>query len=270
MKKKKLNASDVIRLLAKRYDHEAWVFLEQVANATGSDATRTADAIAMGLWPSRGLDILGFEVKVSRSDWIKELKDPSKADKIQRYCDFWWVVVGDASIIHDGEMPLNWGLLAPTRGNTTLKVIKSSPRLKPKKISKKFLASILRNLDRQQSHRSALKKATKSAFDEGKRVGFKEGTKFKGRDSENLNKALLQLQQRIQDFEKASGVSISEWEDPLKIGRAVNFVLRLDSSNLSQFIHLRDRLKHKVDMVDGAIEDWEKIIKVMSKLVKKK
>jgi len=32
----------------------------------------------MDLWPSGGLEIHGHEVKVSRSDWLRELKEPEK------------------------------------------------------------------------------------------------------------------------------------------------------------------------------------------------
>ena len=33
---------------------------------------RYADAIAMNLWPSRGLAVHGFEIKISRGDWQRE------------------------------------------------------------------------------------------------------------------------------------------------------------------------------------------------------
>jgi len=44
------------------------------------------------LWPSRGLHLMGFEIKAGRGDWLRELKDPGKAEGIAAYCDQWWVV----------------------------------------------------------------------------------------------------------------------------------------------------------------------------------
>lgn len=41
-----------------------WVFIPEFG--IGSD-NRRADAFAMGLWPSRGLQLHGFEVKVNRA-----------------------------------------------------------------------------------------------------------------------------------------------------------------------------------------------------------
>ncbi len=62
----------------------------------------------MNLYPSRGLEINGFEVKGSRQDWIKELKSPEKSAPVQRFCDRWWIVA-PAGIIQPGELPPTWG-----------------------------------------------------------------------------------------------------------------------------------------------------------------
>lgn len=60
-------------LLRERYQGRDWAFLLQVPDGTGMAKSRTADALAMGLWPSKGLNLHGFEVKASRSDWLAEL-----------------------------------------------------------------------------------------------------------------------------------------------------------------------------------------------------
>ena len=79
-------------LLAARYASPAWAIFFEVSNATGYKANRHADAVAVGIWPSRGLSILGFEIKASRSDWKHELSNPRKADAIFKYCDHWFLV----------------------------------------------------------------------------------------------------------------------------------------------------------------------------------
>ncbi len=72
-----MKSSDVINLLRVKYPkEEGFVFLEQVANSNGH-VRRYADAIIMNVWRSR-FQIIGIEVKVSRSDWLSELKNPAK------------------------------------------------------------------------------------------------------------------------------------------------------------------------------------------------
>src|SRR5579859_3147977 len=83
----------------------------QVRSQAGHYARRTADFVAMDLWPSARLTLHGHEIKVSRSDWLRELKDPSKAAEFIPYMNSWWVVVPDARIVRDGELPDDWGLL---------------------------------------------------------------------------------------------------------------------------------------------------------------
>lgn len=91
-----------------------YIVAEHVQNHAGfaqKGRTRIADALVVDLWESSGHAIHGIEVKVSRSDWLTELKDPSKAEAFRPYCDFWWLAVPDVSIVRE-DLPDGWGLLA--------------------------------------------------------------------------------------------------------------------------------------------------------------
>ncbi len=107
--------ADMLRQLEARHPKKEWAFLQQVRNSTGfaSRTVRTADFLALSLWPSRGLSLHGFEAKQARGDWKREREDPAKAEEIAQYCDFWWLVVTSASIAPLDEVPETWGLLAP-------------------------------------------------------------------------------------------------------------------------------------------------------------
>lgn len=88
---------------------------EHVKVASGFNARRICDYMAMDLWTGYGANsgpkLHGHEVKVSRSDWLTELRDPDKAEAFRRYCDFWWLVVSDKDIVKSGELPEGWGLM---------------------------------------------------------------------------------------------------------------------------------------------------------------
>ena len=86
-----ISTQSIRDLIRKRYAGEEWLLAFEVRNAPGF-ATRKegyADAIAMGVWPSRGYVIHGFEIKVSRGDWQRELAKPEKADLLSKHCDHW-------------------------------------------------------------------------------------------------------------------------------------------------------------------------------------
>jgi hypothetical protein len=112
----KYTAKDVVEALRKRYwanpgNGPRWVHAAEVRNAAGFSATRSCDFVAIDTWPSKSLAIHGHEIKCSRADWLNELKQPEKSEAFKKHCDYWWLVISDASIVKDGELPEDWGLL---------------------------------------------------------------------------------------------------------------------------------------------------------------
>lgn len=79
-------------ILEQKYSGDEWIFLEEVRDMPGFKASASADAIAMGLWMSRGCEVLGFEIKDYRNDWLRELKNPSKAETIFGMVDRFYLV----------------------------------------------------------------------------------------------------------------------------------------------------------------------------------
>lgn len=108
--------------LARRYTSirpgttaDRWVRAEHVRRHLGQlGPTRVCDFIAADKWPGTvGREDLhalhGFEVKVSRADWLRELKEPDKAETFRRHMHYWWLVVADPAIVRPGELPTAGG-----------------------------------------------------------------------------------------------------------------------------------------------------------------
>jgi len=168
-----MTSSEVIDRLRARYTARPgevveWAFFEQVRAGTGAYAQRTSDAVAMNLWESRGLAVHGFEVKVSRSDWQREMRQPEKADPLVARCDFWWLVVSDSDIVRDGELPEGWGLMVPHA--TGFKVAKQAAKNPTANIDRGFVASLLRRIDRDSITAKHVLDAVTRTRDEQKRA----------------------------------------------------------------------------------------------------
>ena len=127
-----------------------WVCAEHVRSGAGFDR-RCADFIAQDTWQYQGLALHGHEVKVSRSDWLRELADPDKAAAVKRYCDRWWLVVPDRRIVRD-DLPEDWGLLDLDAAGR-LRIAKRAPKLAPDSISASFRAALLRAVAKTASRR---------------------------------------------------------------------------------------------------------------------
>lgn len=101
--------SEVVReIMRKRFPFPEYAVLEEVRDAAGFQACRSADAIVIPLWPSRGLAVHGFEIKVDRRDWLREKKDPAKAEVIASKCTS-WSLVSTEDVAKEDEIPDTWG-----------------------------------------------------------------------------------------------------------------------------------------------------------------
>ena len=116
-KSENLTAEDLVCLLRKRFEtrnglYNKCVLLEQVANGTGMDQSRWIDAAVFEMWPSKGLTRSAFEVKVSRSDFLRELQIPDKHKWcIDSFHEFWFVA--PKSVIQLEELPKGIGWMYP-------------------------------------------------------------------------------------------------------------------------------------------------------------
>jgi hypothetical protein len=199
----------IFELLRKRHEGQAWAYLEEVRNGTGFGRTvRTADALAMSLFPSRGLHLHGFEIKVSRADWIKERDQPEKAEEIARFCHYWWLAVSDGAIVKDGELPQPWGLLVAKGGKLVVKkqAVFNEAALAPTHV---FLAAVMRKFAKNEGVVSLLEKARQ----EGSHKGWQEGRDWalSQTTAARDEKRLAELQARLDEFEKKSGIRIDAW-----------------------------------------------------------
>lgn len=138
--------------LVKRYGQRsgngpAWALIPHVRNGagwggeTGYGGLRTCDALALSMYAGKGYALIGHEIKCSRSDWLRELKDPAKADAFRRYCERWWLVATEG-VAQVDEIPDGWGLLVVTNGMARQR--KPAPKLKAEPIPRGLVVAMTR------------------------------------------------------------------------------------------------------------------------------
>lgn len=210
----------VLFALSKRYSAPEYAFLQHVRNGTGYSrrVTRTADALAYSLYPSRGLELHGFEVKVSRADWIHEKEDPEKAEEISKFCDRWWIAIGDEKIVQPGELPPTWGLLIPKGDKLIVKV--EAPKLEAKPLDKLMVAAILRKATDGVVPKSSIEMLVHE------RVNAEVEHRMSRSEEGRLQARINHLESLIETFQERSGVDISETWRGEKIADAVRAVMK--------------------------------------------
>jgi hypothetical protein len=243
----KFTSSDIRTRLRNYYGSQEWALLFEVADATGAGNTRSADAIAMNTWPSRGLAVHGIEIKVSRPDWLHELKRPAKAQTIARYCDYWWLAAPEEIVKH-GEVPDAWGHLAPT-GNAMRIIKRAAKNDAPLPLDRLFVASLLRNAGRidEGELRAKVLMTTEAARQDIERQ-VKEQVDFKTR-------RLKELSEAVEKFEKDSGLNIANGWSGYDLGRRVKLADALSLIGHRKIKDVSNHLRQKADDIDRALEE---------------
>lgn len=205
--------------LAAKFAPEAYAFLEHVPDSTGS-VNRTIDGIAMGLWPSRGLDLHGFEVKISRGDWLRELKNPKKAEGWR--FDYFWLVT-PLDVVKPDEVPHAWGLMELRPTTRKLTVTKPAPDMKPEAITRRMLAALMRKVHKRATNADDLAAERKRGFDEG----FASANSVAISNAKTYREQYEKLEKEVEMFRQASGISINRYSGGKDLGKLVETVRRL-------------------------------------------
>lgn len=130
-----MNAREMLALLEKHYapPPSKPAGGKLIAEIQTPHSNHRADALWLPLTTAQRGQIIGHEIKVTRSDLITELRDPTKADSWLQYCHRWWLVVADPRMLEGLDVPPEWGVLAPPSNARTrfMTVIQKAPVLTP-------------------------------------------------------------------------------------------------------------------------------------------
>jgi hypothetical protein len=241
-----IDADRIEFLLSKKYAAPMYAFMPQLRNGTGYRSTvRTADAIAFSLWPSRGLYLHGFEIKVNRGDWLNEMRNPAKAEEHAQFCQYWSLVIAEG-IADPMEVPLGWGLIVASKDGE-LTEVRKAPSREPAPLSTAFIAAMFRNVNESIAF---LKPSYVHVEDIEARITEEaERLIAKRRDvNESAALQLKDLQETVREFEKASGVTLARYGNE-RIGSAVEAVLRIGADQILLNLQASiDRAQQSIDV----------------------
>ncbi len=176
------------RLIEKYPFKDGWITMAEV---TPPKCQRRFDLIAIMGWQSRGHVAMGFEIKVARSDWLRELAEPAKADPLVTLCSRWWIAA-PPGVVEVSELPPAWGLLVVHPEQ--IRTVKQAPELDPEAWPDAvWRCMLLRCATREIRSPDELDQARNKGWAEGRQSALNE-TKA---DSSHAEKRADELQQII-------------------------------------------------------------------------
>lgn len=242
---------NIYSLVRKRFPEGEYALMQEVSDAAGFNRSRSADFMAMGLWPSRGLSLHCIEQKSFRSDWLSELKKPEKQENHFKYSDFFWLLTTDDTVAKAEEIPASWGWLM-VKGEKIF-TMKEAPKLSPLPLNRQFIAAMLKRASNRTGFvhidqiQERIDKERQQAID---------GTKS---EKEWMVREYVKLKKEVDDFEKSSGLKLfSGWEfrhDPLKLGAAIKMVLEGGLEEYqSEFVRMKNTAQHVLTTINKHLE----------------
>ena len=213
-----MKATDVLDALTKRWPDSKYLNIDEAPQSCDRGG-RKIDRLVVSLWRSRGLELDAVEVKVSYSDWRRELAEIEKADFWFVHTHRFWVAVpAELAPKVLPELPAPWGLLACTEAGT--KVAKKPERHDAEPMPWSTCVGVMRASADAGSN--ALNRAEHAGYRRGEEAGRKNAES--GRSREWRLVELERLKKSVADFEAASGVEIGTYNGG-QIGAVVAAVM---------------------------------------------
>lgn len=200
-----MNADDVRECLSLRWpDSEFLVVPEAPQDAQRQG--RKIDLLAVSLWKSRGHELDAVEIKISSSDWRRELNLAAKADWWWRHCHRFWVAVpAELATKVREDLPPTWGLLSCTPGAKPKVVVKAPPH-DPRAIPWSAAVGLMRASADAGSN--ALARAEQAGYQRGRQTG--ESAARAATSDGQAQRDLARLREAVEAFEATSGLTLTD------------------------------------------------------------
>jgi len=250
------------KALKRKYQYPEWALLFEVTGKNG----RRADAVAYNLYPSRNWKTIGLEVKVSRSDWKKELKEASKNDWFVGQVDQFYVVAGRKGIVKESELPEGWGLLEMKGGGKLYEVVESDlTDHQDRPMDEEFyMRGVKKAVERAHEERVTKKREKRRQFRKGKKAGKKEG------DVSREQRNLIEKGEKFEEISSELDMHLSRYSDKgdiEKLNKAFKIVDKLDTDSYRGLMSDVSSLKKRCKNFFEDLEDAEERIQAMDEQI---
>ncbi|HET7229985.1 MAG TPA: hypothetical protein VFJ16_08290 [Longimicrobium sp.] len=218
-----MNAADVRACLSRRWADGEFITINE-APTDASRMGRKIDVLAVSLWASRGFELDAVEVKVSISDWKRELARGAKAEFWFRHSHRFWLAVPAALADKVREdLPSQWGLLSCSPDGPPKAVVKAATRT-AEPLPWSAVIGLLRTAS--DAGYNALRRAEERGRQEGQRVAKALAAADAQRRSPDGAAAadLQRLKETVAGFERATGLRVADGPDAVAIRTARNRV----------------------------------------------
>lgn len=264
MAKEKINrdikAEDIYCLLANKYsDTRQYSCAREVQEKTGW-AQRRLDFVVVDCFESNNLEIMAFEVKISKSDFRRELEDPTKHNIFFDDIDKYSIVAPDYVLDDMSIIPPKWGVYHVIRnaeGNLELKTVRKplalhdeQQHLRP--VGRKFFASLFRAANTQSHVRSVI---------------YKERNELEKKIKHELEVKLTNGGRIVTEYDVKELERLREACGKLGIHLGYGGLSEYDAKHFREAKDVADHLHYLRNSLDSAMSNFKSVYKQVNNLL---
>ncbi len=142
-----MTADEIVAVLRQQYrDTREWVCFEELRLGTGYGGAieQEIDFWALNCYPSAGMQSIAYEIKVTRSDFKRELANPKKRHGAMEISNRFYFVA-PIGLIQPDELPADCGLVEIGDGKAVV-TVQATWRDRLASPPWRFLASVARRV----------------------------------------------------------------------------------------------------------------------------
>lgn len=257
-----LTAADVREALMGRWPPAEYLHIQEAPTSSDRQG-RKIDTLVVTLWKSRGLQLDAVEIKVSMSDWKRELDNPDKADWWWRHAHRFWIAApADVAKKIKPQLPPNWGLLSVAETGTRALV---TPELNAEREPFEWpqVVGLLRAT--ADTGVNVLHREYQRGYSAGVEVAEQRPSKATGlstaeaRRLQDAEHQLERLREQVKAFEEAAGITIADGWGARNATRIGSIVRLVDQAAIQGPDIVANRLASEADHVRGIAGVMDKL-----------
>lgn len=137
-----MTSDEIAGLLKAKHPNCICVEELRISSGASRGSGQRIDLWAMEEWPSKGFKRVAYEVKISRGDYLREIRDPLKRRGAKLVAQEFYFVAPDG-VIKPEEVPYDCGLIVVRDGELVIEV--DAPQLPDSAPTWGFVVSLVRS-----------------------------------------------------------------------------------------------------------------------------
>ena len=257
-----ISSGHAIEAIQRRHPlARGWVLATEVSSGS---VTRRADAVAIGCWRTQS-HAVGYEVKVTRHDMLREFDSPEKRGWIETICRFTWLATAPG-VVDVAELPDGWGLFHVTVGKSGARLRRvrqaadRGARDLPTWLTR-CLGNLASELDVERRRRDVAETRASAAYLSKRRAELDERGRELAKELNDARAARKAAVELMVSIYRSAGISVPWGVDPRqRPGGPLSVETLRERLQARSGHHLAGELQRQVSLLDRVRDDLARIL----------